>query len=185
MTGAAVVASFLAFAVVAGVDWVWQIAAISTVGIACLGLVAVGNGGERTRPGRPVRLVAAVVGLALVAAQAIPLLGDLKIGDSRAAVRRGDTNAAIRAALGARDLQPWASSPYLQLALVSEQAGNLSAAEGWIREALDRDRLDWRLWLVASRIEAKRGDALTAKASLDRAVRLNRHSPLVSSERGR
>ena len=179
-TGAALAASFLAFAVAAGIDWVWQIAAVSTVGIACLGLAA-GFGSEVvSRVGRLARVAAAVAGLALVAAQALPLLGDLRIGDSQAAVLRGDTKAAIDDALSARNLEPWASSPYLQLALVTEQAGDLAAADGWIHRALHRDALDWRLWLVASRIETKQGRVQAAKASLARAAQLNPRSPLFS-----
>ena len=113
-------------------------------------------------------------------AQGLPLLGDLRLGDSRAAVLRGDTKAAIDDALSARDVEPWAASPYLQLALVTEQSGDLAAADGWIHGALRRDELDWRLWLVASRIEAKEGRAGVARASLDRAVQLNPRSPLFA-----
>jgi hypothetical protein len=184
-TAAALAAAFLAFAVAAGVDWVWQIAAVSTVGIACLGLAAGSGGGLLPRVGRRARAAAAVAGLALLAAQAFPLLGDLRIGDSQDAVLRGDTKAAIADALSARDLEPWASSPYLQLALVTEQAGDLIAADGWIRQALRRDELDWRLWLVASRIEAKEGRVRAARASLDRALQLNLRSLLFSLKRGR
>ena len=183
-TGSALTATFVAFAVAAGIDWVWEIAAVSAVGIACLGLAIGAGGAALPRVSRWVRLAAGAVALVLVTAQVLPLLSDLRIGDSQAAVRRGDTKAAIDAALSARDLAPWASSPYLQLALVSEQSGDLPAADRWIQQALRRDRLDWRLWLVASRIEAKAGRAKVARASLERAVELNPRSPLFSSERG-
>lgn len=187
-TGAAALASFVAFAVAAGYDWVWQIAAVAVVGVACLSLAVVGSGsagGTRTRPRGRVRLAAAAAGIVLLAAQVLPLLSQLSIGDSQAAVRRGDTTAAVGDALAARDLEPWASSPYLQLALVAEQAGDLAAAHTWISDALARDDGDWRLWLVAGRIEAKQGLVRLAGQSLRRAVKLNPRSPLFASARGR
>ena len=48
---------------------------------------------------------------------------------ARRAAARGDAAAAIEAADDARAVQPWASTPYLQLALLEEQQGNLGAGE--------------------------------------------------------
>ena len=181
MTEAAVVASLLAFVVAAGIDWVWQIAAVSVVGIACLGLAAAGSGvGARVRSGRSIRLATAAVGLALVAAQALPLLSSLRIGDSQAAVLRGDTKAAIGDALSARDLEPWASSPYLQLALVTEQAGTSrprtdgsarrcaatqsTGGSGWSRRGSRPSKAGWRPDAQAS--PGRRGSILARRSFL-------------------
>ena len=85
---------------------------------------------------------------------------------------------ALDAAESARDIQPWAATPYLQLALVSEQIGALPLARMWIRRAIARDREDWRSWLVAARLETKLGRVAEAERSLDRAVRAQSRSPL-------
>ena len=115
----------------------------------------------------------------LVLAHAIPLFAQREIGHSQAAVRRGDLGDALAAAKRARDIQPWAATPYLQLALVSEQAGALASARVWIDKAIARDRTDWRLWLASARIETRLGRATAAERSLRRAVALNPRSPLL------
>jgi Tfp pilus assembly protein PilF len=119
--------------------------------------------------------------LLVIGISAIPWLAELKIGASQAAVRRGDGAAAAAAALAARNLEPWASSPYLQLALVSEQAGSLRAARTWMDRALARDPGDWRLWLVAARIDTKLGRSEHARRELARAIQLNPRSPLFEN----
>ncbi|MDQ3857835.1 MAG: O-antigen ligase family protein [Actinomycetota bacterium] len=192
---AAVLAAFLAYALGAGVDWMWEIPAVSLVAFALLGLlvgpatavtapsggVAVGRAPRKRRfvpPG--VALAVIAVAPLLVAAEAIPLLSTLKIRASQEAVSRGDAGAALDDALAARKLEPWAASPHLQLALVEEEIGDLGAARRWIGEAIERDRSDWRLWLVRARLETKSLDIAAARRSLDRAEELNPRSPLFA-----
>jgi len=183
-----------AFYVGAGIEWIWQLTALSAIGLVCLGLL-VGPGGSsvelqpvrddrRPRPTRMPRFAVAaallVLGWVVMCAQAIPWLSDLQIKASAAAVERNDGTTALRRALDAKNLQPWAASPYLQLALVQEQRQDLGSAWKWIGEAVDRNPIDWRLWLVAARIETKRGDIAAARRSLLRAESLNPRSPLFA-----
>ena len=183
---AALCGSFIAYAVAAGIDWMWEVAAVTAVGIACLGLLA-GLGAGRERKGSPSRgrrrltLVVPVVlvGLALIVGQGIALLSESRLSDSQAAVLRGDTAAALRDARSARDLEPWAARPYLQLALVEEQAQALPEAERRIRQAIAHDRTDWRLWVIAARIQTKRGEIASARRSLAHARELNPRDPAL------
>jgi hypothetical protein len=192
-TIAALTAAFLAFAVGAGIDWIWELTAVSVVGIACLGLLTgpatklygrprVARRGERPVARRrfAVGAAALVLGWLVICAEAIPLLSQVKLNDSQEAVARGDGDDAVSDALAARALQPWAASPYLQLALVHERTGELPEARDWIGEAIDRDSEDWRLWLVAARIETKAGSSEEAVRSLRRAAELNPRSPLFA-----
>ena len=190
--GAAATAVFVAYAAAAGIDWVWELTAVSVVGFVSLAL-AVGPATAAPTPDgaedvggpspsrRRVGLVVAAIVLAflLVLAHAIPLFAQREIGHSQAAVRRGELGDALAAAKRARDIQPWAATPYLQLALVSERAGALASARVWIDEAIARDRTDWRLWLASARIETRLGRARAAERSLRRAVALNPRSPLL------
>src|SRR5664280_2835586 len=98
-------------------------------------------------------------------------------------MKSGNMNGAIRAALDARNLQPWASSPYLQLAVVSEQEQRLQEAHSWVKKAIERDSSNWGAWYLAARIETELGDARQAEKSLQRAFSLNRRSPLFSDLR--
>jgi hypothetical protein len=193
ITAAALLGVLAAFYFAAGIDWIWQLTAVSLVGIVALGLLVGpatlatapidtrGIRAARFRAPRYAPVVAVlIVGWLVICTQAIPWLTDIQLGSSAAAVRRSNIDAALKDALSARKLEPWASSPYLQLALVEEQAGDLASAQAWIEKAIHRDPLNWRLWLVATRIETKSGDIASARRSLERAASLNPRSPLFA-----
>jgi hypothetical protein len=190
-TIAALTAVFAAFALGAAIDWVWQITAIAGVTIIVLALVTAAETARptpvsavRERGERSMRFALGAAALVcawlVICAQAIPWLAAIKLADSQAAVRRGDGEAAFNAAADAKRIQPWAASPYLQLALVDEASGNLAAARSWIAKAIDRDPENWRLWLVAARLETKAGDVAAAARTLRRAASLNPRSPLFA-----
>lgn len=196
LTLAALIAAFVAYAVGAGLDWMWELTVVSVVGIACLAVAATAGGqiparprlvlehedGVRRRGGGRFGLALAVlvVGWLVIFAQAIPALSshELQLSERSAAAGRGDD--ALDAAVTARRLQPWAASPYLQLALVYEQMNRLADAHRQIEQAIARDRDDWRPWLVEARIETKQGAIESARASLARARTLNPRSPLLA-----
>jgi tetratricopeptide (TPR) repeat protein len=207
-TIAALTALFGAFCLAAAIDWMWELTVVGMIGIACLGLLvgpataqseptpadegqarARGHRSGRASPerrsfagARPgwARVVVAAIGLSLIGAQAIPLLSQTRIEASRAAAARGDLAEADDDANAARRLQPWAASPHLQLALVKEEAGDLGSARRSIRRAIDNDPSDWRLRLVAARLETKAGLIPQARKSLERARSLNPKSPLLA-----
>ncbi len=199
---ASLMALVLAWCLAAGIDWMWELTATAVVAVAALGLLAgpAAAAVSRSRPregaasstgasGAFVRrryllARAGVVSVAMfvILTQAVPLLANTNIRDSQVAVARGDVERGLQEARDARDLQPWAASPHLQLALVQEQAGSLPAARGSILEALDNDSADWRLWLVRARVETKLGQGRQAARSLRRAERLNPRSPLFADE---
>lgn len=113
------------------------------------------------------------------------MLSQNRLEASQAAAARGDFVGAVDAADDARSVQPWASSPYLQLALLEEQQGHLGAANRHIDDALERDRSDWTAWLVAARVQTKAGFIRRGQRSLREAERLNRRSQLFESLRER
>jgi hypothetical protein len=172
----------------AGLEWIWQLPAVAGVGIICLGLLTGPAGAwQALVPARPRRqrvprfalgLGALSLGWFVLCAQAVPWLAELQLKASAAAAERGDGRAALGHAIDARKIQPWAASPYLQLALVEEQRGHLKVARKWITEAIDRDSIDWRLWLVAARLATKAGDMESARTNLAKAKQLNPRSPL-------
>jgi hypothetical protein len=198
LVAASLLGVVVAFYVGAGIDWIWQLTALSAIGFVSLGLL-IGPAGSSVelRPirgeatGRGARLPRFALGATVLAlgwvvmcAQAIPWLTELQIKASAAAVARNDGAAAVRHALDAKNIQPWAASPYLQLALVQEQRPDLKAARMWIGEAIERDPIDWRLWLVSARIETKANDIASARRSLRRAKTLNPRSPLFAAAPG-
>jgi hypothetical protein len=191
VTFAALTAVFASYSIAAGIDWMWELTAVTLFALIVLALLSTSSAsnrslhavetGERLPPRyRQFGLsIAGLIGIwLLICAQAIPLLAQLRLNDSQAFVNRGKTADAIRAAMDARNLQPWASSPYLQLALVSEREDRLREAHSWIEKAIARDSSNWKNWYTAARLEAKLGEARQAEKSLQRAHSLNRQSPL-------
>lgn len=196
VTMAALASGLAAFIFAAGIDWIWELTAVSVVGFAFLGLLT-GSGSaglerlrvvaeedaapRRQRLGFGAGVAVVATAWLLICAHAIPLLAGLKLRESQTAVARGNVDRAAADALSARNIEPWAASPYRQLALVTERVGALAAARRWIAEAIQRDPTDWQLWLIAARIETKAGAIPAARSSLERARQLNPRSPLFSA----
>ena len=193
VTVAALTSVVVAFACAAGVDWIWELAAVSVVGLVALGLVSgpatdVYEPLRSARPGESARwmtrprfglgILTVLMAWLLIFAQVIPLLADREVARSQAAAADSDLDESLDAAESARDIQPWAATPYLQLALVSELQGDNARARAWIEEAIELDARDWQLWLVSARLETKLGNVEAAERSLRRAAVLNRRSPL-------
>jgi O-antigen ligase len=200
---AALAGVLAAYALGAGIDWMWELTVVSVVGIASLALLVgpatmaaprqaltasdVAEDGSRRGARRATsralpRAVIVVAALGLIGCQLVPLLAHANIRQSQQAAAKGDAAAALSDALQAKSLQPWAASPYLQIALVQEQSGNLAAARTAIRSAIGKDRSDWRLFLVSARLEVKAGRIAEARRSLRRAERLNPKSPLFARQ---
>jgi O-antigen ligase len=186
---AALLALVAAFLFEAGIDWMWELTAVSVVAVFALGLLT----GPATEPelrtlqvaearrGRPLlRVAVAAIAFGLIVAEAIPLLANMELRRSQEAVVDGNLPEALDRAESARSIQPWAASPYLQLALVQELGGRIDDAESSIETALDNDESDWRLWLVAARIQTKAGDIAAARQSLAKARSLNPKSQLFA-----
>jgi len=192
---AAATAALIAFALAAGIDWMWEVTVVTLVAVACLALVTgpatVGvheeapGGGPSPRTMRALAVATAVIALVAIAAQGISLLTAVQIEESQAAARRDDLVRAADRADAARHLQPWASSPYLQLALIAKDAGDYSRGRVWIAEAIERDERNWRLWLVKAQLETPAGAIREACVSLLRAAELNPRSPLFADVRDR
>jgi tetratricopeptide (TPR) repeat protein len=111
--------------------------------------------------------------VAAIVPQYVVLAAGSHLRNSQAAFNAGDAEGARSEALAAKALEPWAASPYLQLGFVSEAEGNLAGAAHWLDEAISRSRRDYNLWLIAARIEAKRGKGGSAVRDLHEARRLN------------
>jgi O-antigen ligase len=186
---AALLALVGAFLFEAGIDWMWELTVVSVVAILALGLLTgpatepefSGLQAVEARRGRPVfRIALAAIAFGLIIAEAIPLLANMEARKSQDSVNSGNLVEALDQAESARSIQPWAASPYLQLALVQELGGRTDEALVSIETALEHDQSDWRLWLVAARIQTKAGEIADARQSLAKARELNPKSQLFA-----
>jgi hypothetical protein len=180
---AALLGAFTVYLVGASVDWMWELTAVTAVGICTLALLD-GRATARSYSGETgssgvLRACLGVVACALLAAESLALLADVEVGNSQAEARAGNLGAARTDAIAATRLEPWASSPYLQLALVEESSGNLTAASRAVSRSAARDADDWRPWLIAARIEDGLGETRLAAEYLARARALDPRLPLT------
>jgi hypothetical protein len=178
---AAAAAGMVAFAVAAGVDWAWELTVLPVMFFALVAAVlgpeiSAGHG-SLERPGLRFRLVGAAVSLLAVLAITVPMLGTEALESSQQAVRAGDLERALDDADRAVRLQPYAASPRIQQAQVLELLGRHDEAIQPVFDAIDRERENWRNWLVLSQILRKTSPE-GADGALERARELNPRSKL-------
>jgi O-antigen ligase len=189
---AVLLAACLAFAVVAGLDWFWEIAGLGAIFFLASGVLVAARcaqlSGARDRDltrdeGGSFGL--AVVGLAVawiaVIALVGPLLIDREINASQDAAAAGNVDSAVNHAETARSIEPFAASPYVQLGLLAESQGDTTTAIERFTQAIDREDRNWQLYYLRSRVEQTAGDDAAAEADLNRARELN---PLERCLRG-
>ncbi len=177
-------AGVAAFAAGASVNWSWELGVLPLLALllAAVALAA----GRRTGAAAPERRrrwprpAVALLSAVAIVVTVVPLASTSALRNSQADVRAGNLEGALDQADQARRLQPYASTPRLQRALVLERAGALDGAARSTSEAIRRSPDDWRLWLVSSRIEAKRGHATASIAAYRRARALNPRSSLFA-----
>jgi len=178
----------ITFAVVVGVDRIWELAALPVVFLLLAAALltprddslddkADAAGAEPLSI--PARLGVAAAAIAATIAIAIPTASLVSIRESQADVRSGDLDAALAAAREAGDVQPYAATPYYQEAQVLEAEGDLEGAAAAAREATEREPTNWRTWLVLARIEAEAGNVNEAIEAYERAQALNPRSDFL------
>ncbi len=179
----ALLAVMVAFAVAASFDWFWQIAALAAVFFLGAGAMVAARCQQLGAEGPPTqrRFGLAVIGLALAWLAAVALTGPLlvehEIEDSQQAVAAGDLTGATGHAETARSIEPWAASPYLQLGLVAERAGEYPRASEMLGKAIEREDRNWQLYALRARVEGEAGEAAAASRDIEHARRLNPLAP--------
>jgi hypothetical protein len=181
---AALLAVCVAFAIGAGIDWFWEIAAVGAIFFLAAGALVAARCGQLVRAraeangqGEQRRFGLAVGGLALawIAALALigPLLVDREIDASNAAAADGKIESALDHADTARSIEPWAATPYVQLGLLAESQGDNATATERLTQAIEREEGNWQLYYLRARVERNAGDVPAAASDLGEARRLN------------
>jgi O-Antigen ligase len=178
-------AGSFAFAVAAGLDYMWEIAVMP---MAFFLLAAVAVDGARgpipqPRSRRDLRrrqigwrvgtVIAAILALYLIYQ---PYKAATDIRASEEAVNEGRLDDALSDARSAVDAEPYAATPRLQEALVLERLGKFDEAADAARQATEKESTNWRTWYTLSRIEAEAGHAKASLEAYGRAKQLNPHS---------
>jgi O-antigen ligase len=163
--------AYVAFVLHAGVDWDWEVPAVTLAGLACAASLLVA---ARDEPAVVVRPSAAAFGvLALVACLAgIGLAGSTALASAADALASGDAaRAEDRARLAAR-LEPWSAEPWRLRGEAQAAQGDEAAARSSFRTALEKDPGDPELWRALARVTSgrERQTALEQSTRLDPAA---------------
>jgi hypothetical protein len=121
-----VLGAYAAFVVQAGVDWEWELPAVTLAGLLCAVAAVRNRPGDRLSLGTGSRAAGVAGAVVLAAFAAVGLAGN-------AAITRGDAAAARRWA-------PWSAEPYR---IESRARGGDPAL---LRQALAKEPHDWSLW---------------------------------------
>lgn len=174
---AVLLAAGTAWAVHAGVDWDWEMPAV-TLWLFALGGAALARAPRTAdaagppRRGAPlVRVLGVAACLALAIVPVRLALSDARLDDALRALRDGDCTAAIAAAGRSHDVLDSRAEPFQVIAFCERALGRPRPALSAMQAGLQRDPDNWELQYGVAVTRAAAG--LDPRAAARRAVRLN------------
>ena len=177
---AAILAAVLAWAVHAGVDWHWEMPAVTAwvFGLGGLAIAAPAGGPSRSRGPAPLtRIVAALGCLLLAVTPALAALSQQALDESVAAFRRGDCTESAAAALASISYLSVRPQPFELLAYCDVRAGLSELAVRSMRKALARDPANWEYHYALALVRGAAG--LDPRPQAAAALALNPLNPLT------
>jgi hypothetical protein len=141
-------AGYVAYLLHAGVDWDWEMPAVTLSALFCgIVLLALGRPeGEPTELHLRVRAPTLAVTVALMGFALLGLLGNSAVSASSKSTDAGRLAQAESQARYAMNFAPWSFEPWRKLGEAQAIAGNLAGARASFRKAIEKDPRDWTLW---------------------------------------
>ena len=162
--------AYVAYLVHTGVDWDWELPAVTLAGLLCgtaILLVHRAVAGAHPLPAG-VRWSIAAGAVAAAVFATVALIGNTALSRSESARERGAVVTALADARRARVLLPWSPAPWQALGRAQLAGGFVVDARRSFRKAIARDSGDWELWydLAGATTGAERARALRHVAAL-------------------
>jgi hypothetical protein len=139
---------YVVYLVQVGVDWLWEMAAVTAIAFLCGTALALAARNEervhhlRLRSRLPV--VAAVTAAGVFSF--VALIGNSAVDAAERALASGELGSAQAEARKATRWTPWASEPWRLLGEAQLAGGRAGAARTSFTEAVSRDEQNWILW---------------------------------------
>ena len=140
--------AYAAYLVHTGVDWDWELPAVTLTGLLCgvAILVASRRSLRSPRLSGSARWVGVAVIVVAAGFAAVGLVGNTALSRSDEARQRQDWAEAARDARRAEMWMPWSPKPWEALGRAELGAGLVPAARASFRKAISMDSGDWELW---------------------------------------
>jgi O-Antigen ligase len=176
-TTAIAAGAYVAFLVHAGVDWDWEITAVTLAGLLCgVALLIAGRRDVNTlRLGRR-RYALAAPAVAIALFSSVGLLGNMPAASAGKAIRASNWADAKSAARKEIRWAPWSADGWRRLGQSEVGSNQVAAGVRDLRRAVRKDPENWDRWfdlaLATTGAEQRR--------ALERALALNPHSPEIA-----
>jgi O-antigen ligase len=168
---AGILAAGLTWALAAGVDWHWEMAAVTLPFFALGGAALASTRRRLPAPGRTARLLIAVGLLVLAVTPVRVAVSQARLNAAVDSFRAGDCQGAIDSALGASSALGARPEPYEILGWCDARLGQERLGEQMMRAAIRRDPENWELYYGLALVRGAGGrDPLPAAR---RALELN------------
>jgi hypothetical protein len=173
--------AYVAYLVHTGVDWDWELPAVTLTGLLCGASILLAM--RRWRPAKalsqPTRFAIATIAVVTAGFAAIALLGNSALSRSETARTEGRLGQATTDARRARTLMPWSPLPWEAQGKAQLDAGLVTEARRSFRKAITMDDGDWRLWYDLAGATSGRA----RRQALQHAVALYPRSGLLPTSR--
>jgi hypothetical protein len=173
--------AYVAYLIHAGIDWDWEMTAVTLAGLLCGAsiLLAARSRSRRIRLRAGYRAIGIALAVALAAYAFVGLVGNQRLSAADAAAGSGRPQKEEVEARKAVGWAPWSSEAWRLVAEGEYAQGDLRGARASLRRALAKDSGNWQLWfnLAAASRGRERQEALR------RAHRLNPLSPEIADYR--
>jgi O-antigen ligase len=167
---AAAFGAYVAFLVHAGIDWDWEMTAVTLAALSCGIAVLLAARGADTPPlGGTQRFLGVALTGAVAAVALVGFAGNRAEASAADELDASQLGAAAADARQARRWEPWSAEPWRLLGESQLQLGEVAQARRSFLRGLEKDRGSWELWLdlgLAERGE-RRQEALAQLARLN------------------